>query len=77
MPSKNVEYVEGLNNAIVFLYLTYCRYYPGDRLNDETEKETNVYFVSEASELSRNNKVEISVSFRKGEKLACYHSTGK
>ena len=44
----------------IFLNLTYCRYYPGDRLNDETEKEAYMYSVSQSSEFSRNTTLVIS-----------------
>ena len=42
-------------SSLQFFYLTDCWYYPGDRLNDETEEETNVYFMSQFSEFSGNN----------------------
>ena len=35
-----------------YFHLTYCRDYPGHRLKDETEKEPNMYLVSQTSEFS-------------------------
>ena len=42
-----------------YFHLTYCRDYPGYRLKDETEKEPNVYLVSQTSEFSKKNTTEV------------------